>query len=619
MLNRYPLWKNILIVVVVLLFALLALPNLYGSDPAVQVSASDRGVDVTATTLERVQQALQVADIKPKSLLLEGDKLLARFGDTETQIKAQDVIKVALGRGYVVALNLAPATPGWLRSIGAQPMYLGLDLRGGVHFLMEVDMAAAIKKRAATYAADFRPLMRNDKVRYVGIQPHDDGSVVIKFRDAVQRDRAARLIADEYPNLKVDEDDADGSYTLTSRLTEKFARTIRKNALQQNITTLRKRVNELGVAEPVIQQQGENRIVVQLPGVQDTTEAKKILGATATLDFRLVDTKHQIEDALRGRVPPGSRIYYERNGDPVLLLKRLIITGDRIVDAAQTVDRQSGTPAVSVTLDGQGARRMDNTTKENVGKPMAVVFIESKVETRKVDGKMVKEKHKLEDVISIANIRERFGKRFQVSGLSSDEAHDLALLLRAGSLAAPMEIIEERTVGPSLGQDNIDKGFNSVLIGFALVLVFMALYYKVFGLVADLALSINLVLVVGLLSMLQATLTLPGIAGIVLTVGMAVDANVLIFERIREELRAGVTVQAAIHSGYDKAFSTIMDANVTTLIAAVLLFSFGTGPIKGFAVTLCLGIVTSMFTAIVGTRAVINLMYGGKRVKTLPI
>jgi len=619
MLNRYPLWKNILIVVVVLLFALLALPNLYGEDPAVQVSAGDRGVDVTETTLERVKTALQTAGITPKSLVLNGEQLLVRFNDTETQIQAQDVINVALGSGYVVALNLAPATPGWLQSIGARPMYLGLDLRGGVHFLMEVDMAAAIKKRAATYAADFRTLMRKDKVRYVGIQPHDNGSVVVKFRNAGERDRALALIDDEYPNLKLDEDDVDGSYTLTSSLTEQFAREIRKNALQQNITTLRKRVNELGVAEPVIQQQGDERIVVQLPGVQDTAKAKEILGATATLDFRLVDTKHQVEDAIRGRVPPGSRVYYERNGDPVLLLKRLIITGDRIVDAAQTVDQQSGTPAVSVTLDGQGARRMDNTTKENVGKPMAVVFIEAKVETRLVDGKIVKDKRKIEEVISIANIRERFGKRFQVSGLSSDEAHDLALLLRAGSLAAPMEIIEERTVGPSLGQDNIDKGFNSVLIGFVLVLIFMAVYYRVFGLVADLALTVNLVLIVGLLSMLQATLTLPGIAGIVLTVGMAVDANVLIFERIREELRAGVTVQAAIHSGYDKAFSTIMDANVTTLIAAVLLFSFGTGPIKGFAVTLCLGIVTSMFTAIMGTRAVINLMYGGKRVKTLPI
>ena len=619
MLNKYPLWKNLLVVAVVLLFALLALPNLYGEDPAVQVSPSDRKVVVDTTTLERVRQALADADIQPKSLALEDDRLLARFADTEVQLKAQDVIKGMIGRGYVVALNLAPSTPDWLRSIGAQPMYLGLDLRGGVHFLMEVDMAAAIKKRAATYGADFRTLMRKNKVRYVGIQPKDDGSVVVKFRKVEERTRAIPLIEDEYPNLKVDEQDVDGAYLLTTSLTEQFAREIRKNALQQNITTLRKRVNELGVAEPVIQQQGEERIVVQLPGVQDTARAKEILGTTATLDFRLVDTKHDVEDAIHGRVPPGSRVYYKRNGDPVLLLKRLIITGDRIIDASQTVDRQSGTPAVSVTLDGQGARRMDDTTKENVGKPMAVVYIETKVESKRVDGKLVKEKRKVEEVISVANIRDRFGKRFQVTGLDSDEAHNLALLLRAGSLAAPMEIIEERTVGPSLGQDNIEQGFNSVLIGFVLVLVFMAIYYKAFGLIADLALSVNLVMIVGLLSMLQATLTLPGIAGIVLTVGMAVDANVLIFERIREELRAGVTVQAAINSGYDKAFSTIMDANITTLIAAALLFSFGTGPIKGFAVTLCLGIITSMFTAIVGTRAVVNLLYGGKRLKTLPI
>jgi preprotein translocase subunit SecD len=619
MLYRYPLWKNLLILAVVLLFGLLALPNLYGEDPAVQVSPIDRKVNVDETTLDRVKEALAGANIDAKSVALEGDRLLARFRDTEVQIKAQDVIKVALGRGYIVALNLAPSTPNWLRSIGAAPMYLGLDLRGGVHFLMEVDMAAAIQKRAKTYAADFRTMMRKDKVRYTSILPQPNGSVVVKFRKPEERARAVALIEDEYPNLKVDEDDVDGAYVMTTSLTARFAREIRKNALVQNITTLRKRVNELGVAEPVIQQQGEERIVVQLPGVQDTARAKEILGATATLDFHLVDTKHDVDDAVRGRVPPGSRIYYERDGRPQLLLKRLIITGDRIVDAAQTVDGQSGTPAVSVTLDGQGARRMDNTTKENVGKPMAVVYIESKTETKVVDGKIVKEKRKVEEVISVANIRERFGKRFQVTGLSSDEAHNLALLLRAGSLAAPMEIIEERTVGPSLGQDNINKGFNSVLIGCVLVLIFMAVYYKVFGLVADLALTVNLVLIVGLLSMLQATLTLPGIAGIVLTVGMAVDANVLIFERIREELRAGVTVQAAINSGYDKAFSTIMDANVTTLIAAVLLFSFGTGPIKGFAVTLCLGIITSMFTAIMGTRAVINLLYGGKRVKHLPI
>ena len=619
MMNQYPLWKNLLILAVLLGLGLLALPNLYGEDPAVQVSAPDTNIDVDATTQERVQTALDAAGLVPLGMSLDDNRLLARFSDIETQLKAKDLIKTTLGRDYVVALNLAPKTPDWLRALGARPMYLGLDLRGGVHFLMEVDMDAALKQRGDNYAGEFRSLMRKDRLRYIGIRPRPDGGVVVKFRNPEDRDRAAELIEDEYRNLVIEEKDQPGSYELHTSLTEKFANEVRKTALKQNITTLRKRVNELGVAEPVIQQQGDNRIVVQLPGVQDTAQAKELLGATATLEYRQVDTKHQVEDALRGRVPPGSRLYRERDGTPVLLLKRVIITGERIVDAAQTVDSQSGTPAVSVTLDGQGARRMHEFTKENVGKPMAVVFIENKVETRMVDGVAVKDRRKIEEVISIANIREPFSKRFQTTGLQSDEAHKLALLLRAGSLAAPMEIIEERTVGPSLGQDNIDQGFNSVVIGFVLVLVFMAVYYKTFGLVADLALTINLVLIVGLLSMLQATLTLPGIAGIVLTVGMAVDANVLIFERIREELRMGVTVQAAIHSGYDKAFSTILDANVTTLIAAALLFSFGTGPIKGFAVTLCLGILTSMFTSIMGTRAVINLLYGGKRVEKLSI
>ncbi len=403
-------------------------------------------------------------------------------------------------------------------------------------------------------------------------------------------------------------------------LTERAVRTLREFALQQNITTLRNRVNELGVAEPVIQQQGQTRIVVQLPGVQDTARAKEILGATATLEFRAVDEGHDVQDALDGRVPVGSRLYRTREGQPVLLKKQVIITGDYITNAASTIDQRSGSPAVSIRLDGRGGRIMGNHTKENVGRRMAVVFIENKVETRRVDGELVRIKRTIEEVINIAVIRDRFSSNFQITGLdNTEEAANLALLLRAGALAAPIEIVEERTVGPSLGQENIDQGFQSVVIGLILVLVFMAVYYRVFGLVADLALIMNLVLIVAVLSLFQATLTLPGIAGIVLTVGMAVDANVLIFERIREELRSGNTPQASIHSGYEKAFSTIADANITTLIAAVVLFGFGTGPIKGFAITLSIGIVTSMFTAIMGTRAVINLIYGGRRVAALAI
>ena len=618
--NRYPAWKYILIVILVVIGIIYALPNLYGDDPALQITSS-RGAEISEVTELQVEIALDEANIKPVNIELGINNLLVRLADEETQLRAQDVVKKSLGRSYVVALNLAPSTPGWLRSLGAEPMFLGLDLRGGVHFLMEVDMEAAISKAEERFISDFRTSLRENKIRYKTISKHTEGGILIRFRDANEKLNGIKLIEDEFRDLEVIDVDAEpGEYQLLTKLSETASNETRKNALQQNITTLRKRVNELGVAEPVIQQQGNQRVVVQLPGVQDTARAKEILGATATLEFRLVDDTGSVQDALDGRVPVGSKLYYERNGQPILLEKQIILTGDHIIHAASGFDQVSGGPDVTITLDGKGAQRMAHGTRENVGKRMGVVFIETKTETVDVDGESVKKKETIEEVINAATIQEQLGKRFHITGLSSTrEARNLALLLRAGALAAPIEIIEERTVGPSLGKDNISQGFYSVMIGFLLVLSFMAVYYKLFGLIADLALGLNLVLLIALLSMLQATLTLPGIAGIVLTVGMAVDANVLIFERIREELRNRNSPHASIHAGYDKAFSTIADANITTLIAALVLFSFGTGPIKGFAVTLSLGIICSMFTAIMVSRAMVNLIYGKRKIITLSI
>ena len=614
MMNQYPLWKYLLIAVIVIAGVIYALPNLYGEDPAVQISPA-RSEQLDASIQQRVNSVLEQKGITPLRTEYTGQRMLLRFSDTEVQLKAYDLIRDALGNGYTVALNLAPATPGWLQSLNAKPMYLGLDLRGGVHFLMEVDMAVALNQALERYVGDFRSALREGKVRYLTIA-REGSRVEIKFRDPGQREAALALLTKsaDYDDLDFAEEEEGGAYYLRATLKEAAQREIKRFALQQNITTLRNRVNELGVAEPVIQQQGQERIVVQLPGVQDTARAKEILGATATLEFRLVDERGDVQAAVAGRVPPGSRLYYDRDGRPILLKRQVIITGDYITDASSGIEQQTGSPAVFITLDGKGARMMSNATRDNVGKSMAVVFIEIKSETRMVDGKPVKTKKKVEEVINVAVIRDQLGKRFQISGLDSTrEARDLALLLRAGALAAPIEIVEERTIGPSLGQDNIDKGVRSVVIGFVLVLAFMAFWYRGFGLMANLALTLNLVLIVAVLSMLQATLTLPGIAGIVLTVGMAVDANVLIFERIREELRNGNTPQSSIDAGYGKAFSTIADANITTLLAALVLFGFGTGPIKGFAVTLSIGIITSMFTAIMVTRAVANLVYGRQR------
>ena len=619
MLNQYPAWKYLVIGAVLLVGLFFALPNVFGEDPAVQISG-DRGVRIDEDALARVVAFLEAKGFDLRGASLENERLLVRFRDTEAQLKAKDALIGELGPGYIVALNLAPAMPDWLASTGILPMYLGLDLRGGVHFLMEVDMDAAVKQAQERYVSDIRSSLREEKLRYRSVARQASGDLLVRFRDAETREGAYELLRQEMPELTVSEETVGEDFQLIVKLGEQAREEIRSFALQQNITTLRNRVNELGVAEPVIQQQGSTRVVVQLPGVQDTSKAKEIIGATATLEFRMVDEDNSLQEALDGRTPAASRLYRERNGAPVLLKKQLMITGDSIIDAASGIEQLSGSPAVFITLDGKGARIFSERTKDQIGRRMAVVFIEHKTETLLVDGEFKKRKRIIEEVINIAVIRDRLGKRFQISGLdSTEEARDLALLLRAGALAAPIDIIEERTVGPSLGQENIDQGFRSVIIGFILVLVFMAVYYRVFGLVANLALATNLVLIIAALSLAQATLTLPGIAGIVLTVGMAVDANVLIFERIREEIRNGNTPQASIHAGYEKALLTIFDANITTLIAAVLLFGFGTGPIKGFAVTLSIGIATSMFTAIMGTRAVINLIYGGRRVTALSV
>lgn len=606
--NQYPWWRYLLVAIVLLIGAIYAAPNLFGTDPALQISAR-RGAPVDASLEASVSEALATQNIGVKRLELIESRLLMRFDSSEDR----DAARTALGEvvdenQYVTALNKAPATPQWLRTLGGKPMYMGLDLSGGVHFLMQVDVDAVKGQSDDRFVSELRTALREEKIRYRSVARDPAGGIVARFLAEDVMARGLDLISADFPDL-VQTERSDASGFLVHLLpSDEYLLEAKRTALKQNLTTLRNRVNELGVAEPVIQQQGDSRIVVQLPGIEDPGIAKEIIGATATLEFRLVHLDGDPEAAVAGKVPVSAKLYYERNGNPLLLKKRVMLTGEYIIDASSGIEQQSGQPAVFITLDGKGAKIFSRATREEIGKPMAVVYIEKK------KGRSV------EEVINVATIRDELSKRFQITGLDgTDEARNLALLLRAGALAVPVEIIEERTVGPSLGQDNIDQGLKSVLVGLALVLVFMAIYYKVFGLVADLALIVNVVLVVALLSMLQATLTLPGIAGIVLTVGMAVDANVLIFQRIKEELANGNSPQASIHAGYEKAFSTIADANITTLIAAIVLFSFGTGPIKGFAVTLSLGIITSMFTAIIGTRAVINLIYGNRRLDKLAI
>ena len=627
MINKYPLWKYLIILAVVLPGLIYSLPNIFGDDPGLQIRGS-RSTDVGTETLGVVEKFIAEAGIGIKSALLDLNGIKIRFNNTEDQLKAKGVLESSLKGDYTIALNLLPATPGWLEAVGGKPMYLGLDLRGGVHFLMEVDFDSLVDRTEERYVGDIRTLLRENKIRHQGVRRLNSGGLEVRFKDDATREKARFAIESEIAGFEYRENETDGKVNLIVRQSARQLKELSEFALEQNMTALRNRIDELGVAEPVVQKQGDRRIVVQLPGVQDTSKAKQILSRLATLEVKMVDEEHDLQGALGGNVPAGSEILKFRDGRSILLNKRVIYSGDNIVDAAASVDSQNGSPIVAITLDSRGGEINKRITGKNIGKRMAVVFIEEKIEDERdeqgnpifEDGKRVKVKSRIEEVITAPVIRDQLGRRFQIEGLDSiAESRDLALLLRAGAFVAPVQIIEERTVGPSLGQQNIDQGFLSTIVGFALVLIFMALYYRTFGAVANIALALNLIVLVAVMSMLQATLTLPGVAGIVLTVGMAVDANVLIFERIREELRNGNTPQASIHVGYDRAFSTIVDANITTLIAAIVLFNFGTGPIKGFAITLSIGIATSMFTAIILTRGLINLIYGGKRVSRLSI
>ncbi|EPO2956078.1 protein translocase subunit SecD [Vibrio cholerae] len=617
MLNRYPLWKYLMVMLTIAVAALYALPNIYGEDPAIQITGA-RGASVDMSTLDAVTDALNKTQLSQKSIALENGSILVRFNDTDTQISARDIISEALGKDKIVALNLAPSTPDWLESIGAAPMKLGLDLRGGVHFLMEVDMDAAMEKLVSQQEEAFRSDLRDEKIRYRAIRPLSD-AVEVTLRDAEQLAQTKLLLESKHRDMTFTTSESDGRFVLVAKFTEARLQEIRNYAVEQNITILRNRVNELGVAEPLVQRQGATRIVVELPGVQDTARAKEILGATATLEFREVDDKADLAAAAAGRAPAGSEIKFDRNGRPVVLKKRVILGGSSITDASSSAD-EYGRPQVNISLDSEGGNKMSAFSKKNIGKLMATVFAEYKDSgKRSPEGKVILTKH--EEVINQATIQSALGRNFRITGIDSPaEAHNLALLLRAGALIAPISIVEERTIGPSMGQQNIDMGIQACIWGMVAVMLFTVLYYRKFGMIANIALMANLVLIIGVMSMIPgATMTLPGIAGIVLTVGMAVDANVLIFERIREELREGKNPQQAIHQGYANAFSTIADANITTLITAIILFAVGTGAIKGFAVTLSIGILTSMFTAIVGTRCIVNLLYGGKRINKLSI
>ncbi len=593
--NQYPLWKYILILAVLLAGLIYTLPNFYGESPAVQISPLRSNLKADVALLEKVESILKGSGLTPDVSTLDGNSVKARFTDTDSQLKAKDILSTRLGEDYVVALNLLPRSPQWLTSMGALPMYLGLDLRGGVHFMLQIDMKAAMDKSLDAATGDFRSTLREQKIAYSGVT-REGNELSVRFRDAEARSKGKEEIRLKYADFTLSESDKSGEFILLATIKPVAERRIQDAAIQQNLLTLRNRVNELGVAEPVIQQQGTDRIVVQLPGVQDTARAKDILGRTATLEVRMVDDEHQIVPG--AAAPFGTEIFKDREGRMLLAKKQVILTGERINDAQPGFDNRTSEAAVHISLDGVGARKFKDASRESIGKRMAIILFEK--------GKG--------EVVTAPVIREEIGGgRVQISGsMTSAEAQNISLLLRAGALAAPMEIIEERTIGPSLGADNISRGFDSTKIGFIMIAVFMVVYYLMFGTISVLALGANLLLLVALLSMLQATLTLPGMAGIALTLGMAIDANVLINERIREELRLGVTPQAAIHAGYERAFGTILDSNITTLIAGVALFTFGSGPIKGFAVVLCLGILTSMFSAMLVSRAMVNLFYGRK-------
>ena len=618
--NKNPTWKYLVLLLIVAFGVIYATPNLYQSEPGVQVIGLRNAV-VNTETLERVKNALQSVDLGFKHIELDGAKIKARLASDseEEQAKARDTLRAALGKDYAVALADMTTTPRWLQNLGGAPMYLGLDLRGGVHFLMQVDMDAAERKANDNYYDDIRKLLRQEGLRTTGLSRKPNGAIDLRFKTEAVRDQARVTLSNANPELVGTDSNDQSSFKLSLQLTDVAITEIKKAALKKNMLALRNRIDQLGVSEPVIQQQGLDRIVVQLPGVKDPSLAKEILGKTATLQIHLVDEDNTASTA-QGRLPAGTKRFYFRNKAPILLKSRVLYSGDNIVDASVAIDENGG-PAVGIRLDAKGANINSEITGENIGKRMAVVYVETLGETKidsKGNAKLVT--REIKEVITAPTILTQLGKSFQITGLDSQkEAQDIALLLRAGSLAAPVFIVEERTVGPSLGAENINKGFSSVLYGFLAVLFFMIVFYRVFGGVASFALILNLVIIVGVLSLLQATLTLPGVAGMVLTVGMAVDANVLIFERIREEIQAGAAPQMAIHRGYDNAFSTIIDANLTTLIAALVLFNFGTGPIQGFAITLSIGVITSMITAIFVTRILVNMIYGGRRLDKLAI
>ena len=612
--NRYPVWKYAIIVAALLIAALYTLPNFFGEAPAVQVSSSKSTVKIDTTTLARVEQALTAANLKADAITLEGASIKARFNDTDTQLKAKEAIQKALSPAaadgtepaFVVALNLLSRSPAWLTSLNAHPMYLGLDLRGGVHFMLQVDMQAALTKRAESLAGDIRLLLRDKNIRHSGISRNGQ-TINIRFRDSAASASARAVIQEQFTDLQSVETPDGTDYKLTASIKPEAVRRIQDQALKQNIVTLHNRINELGVSEPVIQQQGSDRIVVQLPGVQDTAKAKDILGRTATMEMRLVEDSAEARAAASGTgaVPFGTERFFERNGQAVIVKKQVIITGESLTDAQPGVDSQNQQPKVDLTVDAKGGRIMRDISRENLKKRMAILLFEK--------GKG--------EVLTAPVIQGELGNRFQISGsMSIGEANDLALLLRAGSLAAPMEIIEERTIGPTLGAENITKGFHSVMWGFLVIVLFMGSYYMLFGLISGLALAVNLLLLVAILSMLQATLTLPGMAAMALALGMAIDSNVLINERVREELRNGASPQAAIHSGYERAWATILDSNISTLIAGLALLAFGSGPVRGFAVVHCIGILTSMFSAVFFSRGLVNLWYGRqKKLKSVSI
>ncbi|KAB1473685.1 protein translocase subunit SecD [Cronobacter sakazakii] len=615
MLNRYPLWKYLMLVAVLIVGLLYALPNLYGEDPAVQITGA-RGVAASEQTLIQVQNTLQKEKISAKSVALEEGAILARFDSTDTQLRAREALMSTMGDQFVVALNLAPATPRWLTAISAEPMKLGLDLRGGVHFLMEVDMDTALGKLQEQNMDSLRSDLREKGLSWTNVRKADNYGVTIQFRDSDIRDAAVSYLTSRHRDMVIS---SQGDNSLRAVMSDERLREAREYAVQQNINILRNRVNQLGVAEPLVQRQGADRIVVELPGIQDTARAKEILGATATLEFRLVNSSVDRQAAAAGRVPGDSEVKMTREGQPVVLYKRVILTGDHITDSTSGVD-QYNMPQVNISLDSAGGNIMSNFTKDNIHKPMATLFVEYKDSGKKdANGRSILVKQ--EEVINVATIQARLGQNFVITGIDNpNEARQLSLLLRAGALIAPIQIVEERTIGPTLGMQNITQGLEACLAGLAVSILFMILFYKKFGLIATTALLANLVLIVGIMSLLPgATLTMPGIAGIVLTLAVAVDANVLINERIKEELSNGRSVQQAIDEGYRGAFSSIFDANVTTLIKVIILYAVGTGAIKGFAITTGIGVATSMFTAIVGTRAIVNLLYGGKRINKLSI